>query len=458
MSLSDLSVLDIADTVRSALLVLDEELRVRSVNRAFCGMFGVTPEETIGRTIYEVGDGQWNIPALRLLETAVPVEEAIEAFQIGQDSEAIGDRCFMLNARKVSRPGHDVPFLLLAIDDVTEARDAQRRCEQNWRLAQNIVDTVADPIVILESDMTVVTASRAFQQLFNVTNEEIVGRRLGDLDEGQWDVPALQEMLAHVVPDGAAFDGFEVEDDFPRLGRRIFKLNARKIFRPGNHETRLLLVFEDVTQARLLARHRDILAAELAHRIKNSLQIISSFVALEMRRAAEPCIDGYRAMQARIGAVAQLYDLISRSPAFGPVQVDKYLNGIAASIGASLLGEGSKVRISVEAEPLAIAAERAVTLGLIVNELATNAVKHAFPGGEGHIVLGFGYRDGEVVLTVRDDGIGLAAQSSDGSGSLLGSRFVDAFARQIGGTLAKASGAGGSTFTVRLPTSILAET
>ena len=98
-----------------------------------------------------------------------------------------------------------------------------------------------------------------------------------------------------------------------------------------------------------------------------------------------------------------------------------------------------------------------MTLGLIVNELATNAVKHAFPDGEGRIVLGFGYRDGEVVLTVSDNGVGLALASGGGTGSLLGSRFVDAFARQIGGTVAKASGASGSTFTVRLPTSILAQ-
>ncbi len=256
--------------------------------------------------------------------------------------------------------------------------------------------------------------------------------------------------------DSAAFSGFEVEDDFPGLGHRIFKLNAREIYRAGNHVGRLLVAFEDVTEARLLERHRDILAAELAHRIKNSLQIIASFVAFELRDAPEPCVEGYQSMQTRIGAIAQLYDLISRSAAFGPVRVGDYLEGIAATLSSSLLGEASKIRIRVEAEPLAVPAEHAVTFGLIVNELATNAVKYAFPDGEGQIVLGFGHRDGEVVLTVSDDGIGLAAASTGSTGSNLGSRFVDAFTRQLGGKLAKASGTGGSTFTVRLPSSILA--
>src|SRR3546814_13093900 len=117
-------------------------------------------------------------------------------------------------------------------------------------------------------------------------------------------------------------------------------------------------------------------------------------------------------METRISAIAQLYDLISRSAAFGPVQVGEYLEGIAETLSKSLLGDTPTIHIRVEAEPLAVAAEHAVTLGLIVNELATNAVKYAFPTGAGQIALGFGHRDGEVVLTVSDDGVGLGSTAS----------------------------------------------
>ncbi|GJE40850.1 Blue-light-activated histidine kinase 2 [Methylobacterium soli] len=205
-----------------------------------------------------------------------------------------------------------------------------------------------------------------------------------------------------------------------------------------------------------MERHRDLLAAELAHRIKNSLQIITSFVSYEIRRAAAPCVEGYRAMQARIGAVAELYDVISRSATLGPVPMRPYLEGIAGSLRSSLLGMDARVAVEVEAEPLAIVADQAVTVGLIVNELATNAVKHAFPGGQGRIVLGFRRIDGEVALTVADDGIGLGGAAGGGT-SGLGSRFVDAFVRQVGGTLARATGKEGTTVTVRLPATILAE-
>lgn len=458
MSMSAINADDIVETIRTSLLVLDTELRVQSANRSFFQTFGGNAEDIIGQSLFALGNGQWAIPALRdSLGTIIPNDEVIEAFEVEHTFPSLGHKVMLLNARKIYRPGNGTESLLLAIDDVTEAREAQRESERSRLLAQSIVDTVRDPLVILEGDMRIVTASRAFLRLFGTSTEAVVGRPLHELAQGQWKIGKLQALLARVVPDEEAFDGFEVEDEFPGLGRRIFKLNARKVYRPGNHVTRLLVVFEDVTEARLLERHRDLLAAELAHRIKNSLTVITAFVSHEIRRAAEPCIPGYQAMQARISAVAQLYDVISRSAALGPVPMEAYLNGIAGSLRASLLGEGSQIDVSVVAEPLAIGPDHAVTIGLIINELATNAVKYAFPAGKGQIVLGFSRRDGDVVLTVSDNGIGLAGTSSSPVGSGLGSRFVEAFVRQIGGVLATASSRGGTTFTVRMSASVLVE-
>ena len=95
-------------------------------------------------------------------------------------------------------------------------------------------------------------------------------------------------------------------------------------------------------------------------------------------------------------------------------------------------------------------------IGLLVNELATNAVKYAFPSGKGTITLGFRKRDGEVTLWVEDNGVGLDNAKIHDGASGMGTRFVDAFVRQIGGTFARASGPSGTSITVRLPSSILA--
>ena len=236
--------------------------------------------------------------------------------------------------------------------------------------------------------------------------------------------------------------------------RRRLHLIPRDPLDPAGDQ-RLLVVVEDVTEARLVERHRDVLAAELAHRIKNCLQIITAFVALEIRRAAEPCAEGYRAMQARIGAVAELYDVISRSAALGPVPVQAYLAGIASSLHASLIGNAGQVEIQVEADPLHIDPDQAISIGLIANELATNAIKHAFPMGGGRIILSFTRRNDEVSLAISDNGVGLDQARNTGARSGLGSRFVEAFVQQLGATMARATGPTGTTMTVKLPNSIL---
>ena len=454
--MQEISAQDVVDTVQDGLIVLDSELRVTSANRCFYIMFGVTAEETIGRLVYELGDGQWDSPGLRtLLEEILPEQREVEAFEVSHDFPRVGLRIVKLNARKVYRLGNHVEHILVTFSDVTELREEQLKARRAASVMQIIVDTVRDPLIILDDELRITAASRNFVAMFGDAEADLIGRRIDGLKQGQWDVTALTGLLEKVVPDATPFEDFLIEDEFPGLGPRVFKLNARKIFIPGNHVTQLLLAFEDVTDAVAADRYKDMMAAELAHRIKNSLAVISAFVSFEMRRAAEPCLDGYRAMQTRINAVASLYDVVAQSSAFGPVNMPNYLKGIASSVRSSLVGENGAISVMVDSEPLAINADQAVPIGLLVNELATNAVKYAFPDGRGVILLTFRRRDGEVVLSVEDDGVGLDAATAQEGSTGMGTRFVDAFVRQIGGTLARASSSKGTTITVRRPTAIL---
>src|SRR5712671_5748103 len=117
---------DVFDTVREPLIVLDAALRVRSANSAFYQTFRVSPAETENRPIYELGNGQWDIPALRtLLEDIVPESTVFNDFVLEHDFPHIGRRVMLLNARKL----HD-ELVLLAMEDVTEKRRAQHLLEQ----------------------------------------------------------------------------------------------------------------------------------------------------------------------------------------------------------------------------------------------------------------------------------------------------------------------------------------
>ena len=452
-SVSEIAASEIVETIPSALIILDRHLNITSANRAFYQTFRTSPGETEGSQIYELGNRQWDIPALRsLLESVIPHRASVEGFEVEHDFPTIGRRTMLVNARKIFSPGAHDGSILLAIEDVSEERAARAESKNLWRLTQSIVDTIRDPLVVLEGDMTIVTASKAFRTMFGITEAQTRGRRLADLGQHQWDVPALRHLMEKVLPENKPFESFEIEDNFPGLGRRVFNLNARKISQPGNHANRLLLVFEDITDRKQRERDALGLANEISHRIKNNLQIVVGLIAYEVNFTAAPCVPGYRAMQARIGAIAQLYDLISQSSHGRAIDVGDYLREIATTMSASLLGDNSGITIEVKAAALDIDPERAVPFGLLVNELATNAIKHAFPGGTGKIVLGVERVGEEIELSVADDGIGIKASDTEKSQERRGSDYVAIFVRQLGGTVVPAAAvASGKTGRIRLP-------
>ena len=356
-------------------------------------------------------------------------------------------------------PGEFLPLLQKAIGAALDAvmlrrakEAAEAESKRNRLLTQSIVDTIRDPLVVLEENMTIVTASKAFLTMFGITEAETQGRRVSELGQRQWDVPALRYLMEKVLPENKPIESFEIEDDFPGLGRRVFNLNARKISQPGNHSHRVLLVFEDITDRKQRERDAEMLTNEISHRIKNNLQLIVGLIAYEARSMAQPYVQGYNAMQARIGAIAQLYDLISQSSHGQTVAVDAYLWEIAKSMSASLLGNTSGIKIEVKAETLYIEPDRAVPFGLLVNELATNAVKHAFPHGIGRVVLSAEQVGDQIELTVADDGVGMRDRDSAKIPEKRGSNYVAIFVRQLGGTVVPSgSEESGTIVRIRLP-------
>ena len=115
--------------------------------------------------------------------------------------------------------------------------------------AQNIVDTVREPLLILDAELCVRSANRAFYQTFHVTPEETEDSLIYELGNGQWDIPALRTLLEDIIPQSAVFNDYELEHDFPVIGRRVMLLNARQL-RAGNHTELLVLALEDVTERR----------------------------------------------------------------------------------------------------------------------------------------------------------------------------------------------------------------
>lgn len=175
-------------------------------------------------------------------------------------------------------------------------------------------------------------------------------------------------------------------------------------------------------------REKELLLQEMSHRVKNKFAMIVSMIALQSRHAGADVQRALQSIDARVRVIANIHDYLQRSRHDGNVDMREYLKGLCHSL-AQANGDLRPITISVSVERVFLPPDKALSAGLIVNELVTNAMKYAFPddrAGSVHVALE--KRDGALHLSVSDNGVGCAAQNGG-----LGTRLVKLIAAQLGG-------------------------
>jgi hypothetical protein len=194
--------------------------------------------------------------------------------------------------------------------------------------------------ISIDQKLRVVAASRSFYLMFKVSADDTQGKLLYDLGDGQWDIPKLRLLLGKIVPDQGAMENYEVEYDFPSIGRRTMLLNARKVFyEKGSHST-ILLGIEDITDKRILENEKDdlirqkqVLLEELEHRVANSLQIIASIIMLKARAVElEETRRHLQDAHNRVISVAAVQKHLHGSVTKGSIEMGPYLATLAKSM------------------------------------------------------------------------------------------------------------------------------
>ena len=172
----------VVSTLHDPVLILKKDLVIESANTAFGRAFRINIEEAVGCRLYELRNGQWNIPALRavidgVIRNGVPVRD----YRLDQEFEEIGRRVLVLNVDTVCYEGGE-PRFVLAIRDNTELEFAREYSEK-------IVDALRDPFLVLDWELRVKTANAPFYATFKVEPGETEGRYVYELGNGEWDIP-----------------------------------------------------------------------------------------------------------------------------------------------------------------------------------------------------------------------------------------------------------------------------
>jgi chemotaxis protein methyltransferase CheR len=308
-------------------------------------------------------------------------------------------------------------------------------------LAQAIVDTLREPLLVLDKDLRVVAASRSFYRTFAMNRQDVQGRPVYALGNGQWNILELRVLLEDILPHRAVMESYEVEQDFAGIGRRIMLLNARAVFNQDGTRTLILLAIEDVTERRTvehalaeLLEQKEVLLLEMQHRVANSLQIIASILLLKARTvSSEETRLHLQDAHQRVMSVAAVQQHLYASRHGDPIELGPYLTRLGETLAASMIGTGRPVVLKVVVEKGTASSNEAVSLGLIVTELVINALKHAFVDDrpDGVVTISYDVEEGNWRLVVSDNGVGKSITPQAKTKPGLGTSIVEALAKQL---------------------------
>jgi len=501
----------IVNTVREPLLVLDAGLRVRTANRSFYRTFGATPAETEGRALQELGSGQWDVPGLRqLLEQVLAEDGAFNDFEVTHDFPGIGRRTMLLNGRRLPRHAEGAGLVLLAAEDVTEARSAAHALGVSESRYRRLFETAQDGILILDAGTGRISDANPFLlDMLGYAHGELAGKELWqiglfrDIEASRTAFRRLQqegyiryEDLPLQTKDGRHLDVEFVSNVYLVDGRPVVQCNIRDVTDRKRAEERLRQAHDELErrvaertaelgrvnaalraevaehgraeaarqelQLRLAAaqeeeRHR--LARELHDQMGQHLTALS--LGLKVLRDGEPAD---AASHPRLRQLQELTELMGKeihqiALDLRPTALDDLGLRTALVNYAEAWSERSRVAVDFQSSGLdgeRLPAPLETALYRVLQEALTNVLKHS-QAGRVSVVL---HRtEGQVTLVVEDDGRGFDAEArpgATGGTGRLGLLGMQERLTLVGGTLTveSAPGGGASVFArVPLPAS-----
>jgi PAS domain S-box-containing protein len=401
----DILLTAVAETTAQPFLVLASDFRVEYANRAFYETFKVTEQETLDRSLLELGNGQWDIPELHALLGEVLAErENVQDFRVQHDFQTIGPRSMLLNARRIAGDERRPSMILLAISDVTERERLENELIARVEFGEKLIDSVRDALLILTPDLKVVSANQPFYDIFQVSPDQTEGQYVYELGNRQWDIPELRRLLEDILPKENSFDDYEIEHDFEQIGKRIMLVNARRL----DHVPLILLAIRDLTEARYWESRQKIMVGELQHRVKNILANVVAVVKL-MQRPAISLEEFVEALEGRLYSLARTQELLVAGPG-DAAQFHELVRLELLSVGAT---EG--INFNLEGPAITISSRAAQVLGMVIHELATNAAKYgALTSDAGNIEIRWSQSpDGggpEMTLLWRERGVKISTK------------------------------------------------
>ena len=228
-----------------ATLFLDRSFNIKRFTRPATRLFNLIASD-VGRPFSDISRG---VDDPELMKDAESVLAELTPRQ--REIKGTGDDWYIRRVLPYRTQENRIDGVVITFTEVSRLKVAEIQAKAARAFAENIIDTLHEALIVLDRDLRILAASASFYKTFRIKAEDTIGRRIFDLNDGQWDIPKLRELLLLVIPDTTTVEDFEVEHDFPHLGHRIILLNARRIRNADDTDGLCLVTVEDITQRRV---------------------------------------------------------------------------------------------------------------------------------------------------------------------------------------------------------------
>jgi two-component system CheB/CheR fusion protein len=405
---------NLLESISVPLVMVGRDLRIRRFTRAMEPMLSLIASD-VGRSISDL-QPQMELPDLRRL--------LLDAMEGGnrkaRDVRDTHGRWYSLRILPSVGPGGKIDGAVVTLIDI----DAAKRGRD---FAEAIVETVREPLVILNQNLQVMKANRTFYQTFQTSREETEARLIYDLGNGQWNIPKLRELLENVLPEHSTFRDFEVTHEFELVGRKVMLLNACEIFDPNSQVRTILLAIEDVTDRKRTEEALKTTNAELqhfayalTHDLQEPLRMVVSFTELLGREYAGKLgkdadtfisysVEGALRIEALLKGLLAYWEVTERGQdSLASVDCDAVLAKALLNLQAAIAQSGA----IVISDPLPTVVAEEVMLMQVFQNLISNSIKYR--GEETPRIHVSAERNAEGwVFAVRDNGMGIDPKDAE---------------------------------------------
>ncbi|WP_321508429.1 PAS domain S-box protein [uncultured Methanoregula sp.] len=358
--------------------------------------------------------------------------------------------------KPVKNPEGSIIYLIAESRDITNLITTSQALAESENIYRAIFGNTGTAMALVEEDTTIILVNTEFEHLSGYSRKEVEGRM-------SWTPFVEEEDLRKMLEQHSTRKDEAKRTPAQYEFRFITKSGARRdIFLtvdmiPGT--TKSVASLMDITGSKQLTRElsatlreKEILLREIHHRVKNNLQIIISLLNLQSRNFSDPKVLGdIRECQNRVRAMALVHEKIYQSENLAEINITEYIRFLARYLVQFYGVDTEIIRLTIRGEDIRIGINTAVPLGLIINELISNALKHAFPKGRaGEIEISLEKTDSEIVIVLRDNGVGFPKNFDWRKSETLGLMLVESLIGQILGTL-ETDTTRGTEYRIKIP-------